>query len=210
MPTHLRHGVILLLAVLCGAGCVQREMTITSEPEGAQVMINQTWQGKTPFTLRFKHYGVYDIRLTAPGYYPLRVKEPIRGPGYEKFGVDFVSEALIPKRIQDKRQLHYKLEKIEKEDDINDILTRDSQLRDKSYRIAAKREAKDKTLKHLTLPLPTDKKKHAKRKKKKKDKAQDKESATSKPKKNNDKKVDRENAAEATKENNAAPELDSQ
>ncbi len=154
MPVNRLIPGLLALIVVATSGCVRREMLITSKPEGASVLVNQTWKGETPFRLRFKHYGTYDIRLEAPGYYPLHVKEPVRAPAYERMGVDFVSEVLVPARIEDKRELHYQLEKIETEDDIDGILARSGELKAESTRIADKREQHDKDRDPIPLPLP--------------------------------------------------------
>lgn len=45
----------------------QGRLSVRSEPEGAQVYLNGTYRGKTPLTLDLKP-GVYDLRLTLPGY----------------------------------------------------------------------------------------------------------------------------------------------
>ncbi len=148
---------IVALALMLSAGCVEREMLITSDPEGVKVTVNQTWVGKTPFKMKFMHYGVYDIRLEQPGYYPMQVKEPVKAPAYQQPGLDLVSEALVPAKLKDFRELHYKMEKIEKEDDINDIMARNDEVKEKARLIAAQREEKDKNRKPLHLPLSTKK-----------------------------------------------------
>jgi len=158
----------ILLVYLAGtlAGCVQRELVITSDPPGADVVVNQQFHGKTPYHLPFKHYGVYDIRLTHPGYthkrdnkeevvrfYPLQVAEPVVAPGYQKMGADFVSEALVPTTIHDIRELHYTLEKIETADNMKDILERADALRAENEAQIRLRAAKDESRKPIHLPL---------------------------------------------------------
>ncbi|MCC5829414.1 MAG: PEGA domain-containing protein [Phycisphaeraceae bacterium] len=67
------HGLCLallgsLLTVAGGlGGCVRRTITITSEPSGALVHLNDQEVGRTPLTIGFTHYGVYDVRLTHEG-----------------------------------------------------------------------------------------------------------------------------------------------
>ncbi|MCX7934379.1 MAG: PEGA domain-containing protein [Planctomycetota bacterium] len=156
-------GIMALL--LLASGCVERQMHITSEPEGATVVINQSVRGKTPFTYRFKHYGTYDIRLEAPGYYPLQVAEPIAAPLYEQPGLDLVSEAVIPSRIRDYRHLHYRLAPIGDPDAMEDILSRQEEMRNRSDEIAARRKARDEARKPLHLPLKEKEKEEEKKEK---------------------------------------------
>ena len=123
------------------SGCVERALVITSEPTGADVTVNQQWTGKTPYVLPFKHYGVYDIWIEHPGYeengkkvtfYPLHVGEPIKAPGYQYAGADFVTEVLLPTTLRDQHNLHYVLERVDRADDISDVLARAQQLREAS------------------------------------------------------------------------------
>jgi len=146
-------SVLAAVWLLLAAGCVERQMHITSEPEGATVVINQSVRGKTPFTYRFKHYGTYDIRLEAPGYYPLHVAEPITAPIYEQPGVDLISEAIVPARIKDHRRLHYCLSPIGDPDTMDDILGRYEEMKMRSDEIAARRKARDEARQPFHLPL---------------------------------------------------------
>jgi len=143
-----------ILGLLAAAGCVRREMTITSEPSGADVIVNQTWKGKTPYKLRFKHYGTYAIRLEKEGYHPLYVEEPVAAPPYEQPGVDLVSEALVPARIEDKRQLHYELQPVGEADPLEKVLARGRAMRDEVQRVAAVREAESAERTPRDWPLP--------------------------------------------------------
>ena len=133
-------------------GCVERALVITSEPTGAQVTVNQQWKGTTPYVLPFKHYGVYDIWIEHPGieengrlvkYYPLHVGEPVKAPGYQYAGADFVSEVLLPTTLRDQHSLHYVLERVDQADDVEDVLTRAQQLREASQARTRMRYEKD-------------------------------------------------------------------
>ncbi len=141
---------LLCLAVF--PGCVERALVITSEPSGADVTVNQQWKGKTPYVVPFKHYGVYDIWIEHPGYeennrmvkfYPLHVGEPIKAPGYQYVGMDFITEVLLPTTLRDQHNLHYVLERVDAADDVGDVLTRAAQLRDASRARTEMRYAKD-------------------------------------------------------------------
>ena len=133
--------VVVAISLAALAGCVERGLVITSDPPGATVTVNQQWKGTTPFVLPFKHYGVYDIWIEHPGYeengrmvkfYPMHVGEPIKAPGYQYAGADFVSEVLLPTTLHDQHNLHYVLERVDKADDISDVLSRAAQLREAS------------------------------------------------------------------------------
>lgn len=147
-----RIALALLLAAAAASGCVERALVITSEPSGADITVNQQWKGKTPYVLPFKHYGVYDIWIEHPGveengkmvkFYPLHVGEPIRAPGFQYAGVDFVTEVLLPTTLRDQHNLHYTLERVDKADDVDDVLARAQQLREASRRRTEMRLEKD-------------------------------------------------------------------
>ena len=149
-----RFGIPALLALVFMSGCVERALVITSEPSGADITVNQQWKGKTPYVLPFKHYGVYDIWIEHPGYedngkmvkfYPMHVGEPIKAPGYQYAGTDFVSEVLLPTTLRDQHNLHYVLERVDKADDVDDVLSRAAQLREASQNRTRMRYEKDIT-----------------------------------------------------------------
>lgn len=137
----IRFSLFALMFLTLLAGCVERGLVITSDPPGATVTVNQQWTGTTPFVLPFKHYGVFDIWIEHPGYeengrmvkfYPLHVGEPVKAPGYQYAGADFVTEVLLPTTLYDQHNLHYVLERVDQADDITDVLARAADLRDAS------------------------------------------------------------------------------
>src|SRR3982750_4047234 len=57
-------GVAALAAGALGlTGCVERKLTIGSDPPGAILLLNDVEVGRTPVTVPFTTYGDYDIRL---------------------------------------------------------------------------------------------------------------------------------------------------
>ena len=60
--SSFRH-LSLLLACLAVAGCVQRTISITSTPTAALVRLNDEEVGRTPVSVPYRFYGVYDVRL---------------------------------------------------------------------------------------------------------------------------------------------------
>ncbi len=101
----LGRSIPMLLLVAAAAGCVQRRMTIRSDPPGALVYVDDYQLGTTPVSHDFVYYGTRKIRLVKDGYETLTVRQPFPIPWYEYFPLDFVSENLIPWEIRDEREV---------------------------------------------------------------------------------------------------------
>ena len=66
-------AILALWAVCLGpAGCVQRSITITSDPPHAIVWLNDEEIGRTPVTVPFTFYGKYDVRIVHEGQWMSR------------------------------------------------------------------------------------------------------------------------------------------
>jgi len=98
----------MIMCAVCLSGCVEREMTITSEPEGALVMVSSVEKGRTPLTMSFTWYGDYDIIVSMDGYETLKAHRNILPPWYEVPPLDFFSQ-LAPWTYHDRRYLHFVL-----------------------------------------------------------------------------------------------------
>lgn len=97
MPITIRMMSWMLLAggfAASAVGCVQRTITVTSQPEGALVYLNDEEVGRTPLTVPFTFYGVYDVRLVHEASQTLNTTREAKAPWYDQPGVDFVSEVL--------------------------------------------------------------------------------------------------------------------
>ena len=103
--------LIVLGLLLCAlnTGCVQRRMTVRTNPPGALLYVNDYEIGATPVSLPFTYYGTRKIRLVKDGYETLTVMQPIPAPWYEFFPMDFVSENFVPGQIRDQRTLDFQL-----------------------------------------------------------------------------------------------------
>lgn len=102
--------VLSALGLLATCGCVRKTLEVTSEPAGAQVIINGQPAGTTPVKLGFQHHGVYRIELRKTGYLPVQAAEPLARRLYEIEGLDVLAEFLWPGVIRDERKLSYRLE----------------------------------------------------------------------------------------------------
>jgi hypothetical protein len=100
-------AVVALLAasllVTAASGCVQRRMTIRSNPPGALVYVDDYQIGTTPVSHDFVYYGTRKVRLVKDGYETLTVRQPFPVPWYEIFPLDFVTENIIPWEVRDER-----------------------------------------------------------------------------------------------------------
>lgn len=96
-------AVIGLVCLLTVAGCVQRRMTVRSNPPGALVYVDDYQIGTTPVSTDFIYYGTRKIRLVKDGYETLTVRQPFPLPWYQVFPLDFVTENLWPWEIRDER-----------------------------------------------------------------------------------------------------------
>jgi len=107
-------ALLLLLAALAGpgAGCVERTITITSDPPGALVHLNDVEIGRTPCSTRFLHYGTYDLRVTKDGYEPWIGARTARAPLHDLPGPDLVAEVL-PLRFENTVTWHVELDPVD-------------------------------------------------------------------------------------------------
>jgi hypothetical protein len=102
-PRRLRGTVAAALVLLMATGCVQRRMTIRSDPPGALVYVDDYQLGTAPVSHDFVYYGTRKIRLVKDGYETLTVRQPFPVPWYQFFPLDFVTEVMWPWEIRDER-----------------------------------------------------------------------------------------------------------
>ncbi len=88
------HATPILAAVLL-LGCVERTITVTSDPPGSLVYLNDREIGRTPVTVPFLFYGKYDVRLEHEDYKPLWTQKEAVAPWWEAPGPDLIAE-MIP------------------------------------------------------------------------------------------------------------------
>jgi hypothetical protein len=115
-------------AALCG--CVERDITINTEPQGALVMVSEREVGRTPVTIPFTWYGDYDIILRHEGSQTLKTHAMILPPWYEIPPVDLLSYC-APWTYYDHRYLTYKLQKLELPSD-QELIRQADKMRDRT------------------------------------------------------------------------------
>lgn len=99
-----------LWSVVCSltTGCVERTLTIRSEPEGATLLLNDKPLGTTPYSGTFEWYGSYRVTLDKDGYHRLADRAFVRSPAYLWIPLDLVME-LMPFTVQDQQVFTYRL-----------------------------------------------------------------------------------------------------
>ncbi len=90
---------LLIVAATASTGCTQRTITITSNPPGALVHLNDQEVGRTPVTVPFTWYGTYDVRLEAEGHQVLWTQQEARPPLWDLPGPDLIAEAIPGSRV---------------------------------------------------------------------------------------------------------------
>ena len=98
-----------LLAIVVLAGCVERRLTINTEPADALVVLNDEEIGQSPVTVPFSWYGDYNVRISKEGFQTLRTHRELKGPWYDKFPWDFFAQIVNPKRILDSYEWTFEL-----------------------------------------------------------------------------------------------------
>jgi hypothetical protein len=100
---------LVLVGLVAVCGCVQRRLTIRSNPPGALVYIDNYEIGTTPCSTDFVYYGMRRVRIVKDGYETLDQKQFIFPPWYEWFPIDFFTENILPAEIRDSRTLEFQL-----------------------------------------------------------------------------------------------------
>ena len=94
-------AVFLLIA----PACVERTVSINTEPQGATIILNDQEVGKSPVKVPFTWYGDYDIVIRKHGYQTIETHHRIKTPWYQYPIIDLFAEALIPFTVHDDRVL---------------------------------------------------------------------------------------------------------
>jgi hypothetical protein len=100
---------LFLLALLPTLGCVERTITVESDPPGALVYLNEEEIGRTPVQRDFLWYGTYSVAVRKPGYESIKTKADVPPPFYQWPPFDLIAE-LLPIQITDSHSLNYTLQ----------------------------------------------------------------------------------------------------
>lgn len=81
-------------------------MTLTSNPPGALVYLNDQEVGRTPVTREFTWYGDYDVQLRKEGYETVKTHTRVNAPVWQWIPFDLFAE-LFP--LRDEQRFSYTL-----------------------------------------------------------------------------------------------------
>lgn len=118
-------AVLFVLVLLC-SGCVERQLTVKTEPTDALIVLNDEEIGYSPVTINFEWYGDYNVRISKTGYQTLRTHRNLERPMRDKFPFDLFVDALWPRRIVDKYEWTFHLapyEAADRQDLINSAVS---------------------------------------------------------------------------------------
>jgi len=104
-----RAGWVLILLCLAVSGCMHRRLTIRSDPPGALVLLDGKEIGYTPASVDFTYYGTREITIVKEGFETLTVMQKVKTPWYEVFPAEFVTDNLVPVKINDRHDFTYQL-----------------------------------------------------------------------------------------------------
>ncbi|MCK4850266.1 MAG: PEGA domain-containing protein [Phycisphaerae bacterium] len=93
--------VSVALSLIVLAGCVERTITVRTDPAGALVSVNDVEKGRTPVTFPFTWYGQYRVLIEHPQYETLETSRGVPAPIYQWPIIDFVCEVLLPFKFHD-------------------------------------------------------------------------------------------------------------
>jgi len=92
---------LLLAAFLLAGGCVERTITVKSDPPGARVYLDDIERGETPVTFEFNFYGHRELVLRKDHYEFHREVIQVEPPIYSRFPLDTFFDLLWPLTIKE-------------------------------------------------------------------------------------------------------------
>ena len=115
------------------AGCVERIITVRSEPPGATVFLDGDRVGETPCDVGYVWYGTRTLTLEKRSYLSVSQSVEFRAPWWQVFPFDLLTDVVIPLTITDRTELQFLLQEEPKERlDPKDVKARAVELREKS------------------------------------------------------------------------------
>jgi hypothetical protein len=98
--------IVVGLMAAAQTGCVQRKLTVKTDPAGAVVWLNDREMGRTPFTHEFLWYGNYDVVVRKDGWQTLKTTQHITAPFWQFVPFDAITDFLP---LQDNETMSFKL-----------------------------------------------------------------------------------------------------
>ncbi len=95
-PMKITNFILAITILSLSIGCVKRTITVTSNPSGAIVWLNDREIGRTPVTIDFTYYGEYDIRAELHGYQSIMATRWLIAPSWDLPPLDLITEVVAP------------------------------------------------------------------------------------------------------------------
>jgi len=109
---------LALVAVLglAAAGCVERTITVRSDPPGALVYLDDVERGETPCTFPFDFYGTRQLVLHKDNYEVAKQVIEVKAPVHSVFPLDIFFDLLLPATIHENHAYDVVLQPLTKPD----------------------------------------------------------------------------------------------
>ncbi len=109
----MRRLAVIAIAALALAtlGCVERKLTVISNPPGARLYLDGEEKGVTPVTFRYDFYGTREFLLRKDGFRTMREVLDVNAPIYDRPGIDFITE-LAPIPLTDSRTISFTMDPV--------------------------------------------------------------------------------------------------
>jgi hypothetical protein len=123
-----------ILAVLALGGCVERFISVKSDPPGAIVTLDDQKIGPTPVDIPYTWYGMRLLSVDLQGYTQIREIIALNPPWWQFTPLDFVTDVLVPVTITDRTEFSYSLERVTAQPDkeLEEVKKRAAELREKA------------------------------------------------------------------------------
>ena len=124
----VRIGAVLMCGLL--GGCVERLVTVRSDPPGAMVKLDDEEVGPTPCEVGYTWYGTREISVELPGHRSVRRLVDLPPPWWQFFPLDLMTDVVVPFTIRDQVNLRCSLEpEPATREDATGVLKRAAELR---------------------------------------------------------------------------------
>lgn len=132
MARWARLAAVVLAALPLG-GCVERLISVHTDPPGASVYLDGEKVGTTPCDINYVWYGTRLVVLELRGYSLVRREIVLNPPWWQIIPIDFITDVFIPFTIRDRLSVSYDLEPAPASPEQADsVLERADELRKKS------------------------------------------------------------------------------
>jgi hypothetical protein len=123
-----------ILAVLALGGCVERFISVRSDPPGAIVTLDDQKIGPTPVDIPYTWYGMRLLVVDLQGYTQVRETIALNPPWWQFPPIDFITDILVPATITDRREFSYSLDKVTAQPDkgLEEVKRRAAELRERA------------------------------------------------------------------------------